>query len=98
MEDTIWFGGSSNVTVDVQRGLTKSVLAVVWRFSCWLACQSTPATSSNLVSGGCSKGLCKEGAIGNTFPLNRILINKQGTYIMAVFGTGILSHDHVPAM
>ena len=47
---------------------------------------------------GCSKGPCKEGTIGNTPPVKGVL-TKQGTYIMAILGTGILNNYHMePAL
>ena len=46
------------------------------------------------IRGGCSEGPCKEGTIGNPFPQKGIL-TKQGTYVMAILGTGILSNYHL---
>ena len=43
---------------------------------------------------GCSKGPCVEGTIENTLPEKGIL-TKQGTYIMAILGTGILNNYHL---
>ena len=44
--------------------------------------------------GGFSKGPSKEGTIGNTF-LEKGILTKQGTYTMAVLGTGILNNYQV---
>ena len=44
--------------------------------------------------GGCSKVLVKEGPLGIHF-LKKGILTKQGTYIMAILGTGILNNYHV---
>ena len=43
---------------------------------------------------GRSEGPCKEGTIGNTLPEKGVL-TKQGTYITAILGTGILNNLHL---
>ena len=49
-----------------------------------------------MVFGGCSKGPGKGETIGIHF-LKKGILTKQGTYIMAILGTGILNNCHLKA-